>query len=73
MKIFLLDHMPFVLLYLFNMIFLFVFYRRLGGFETLANVYYFIFLRQLPSGNIFVIYRYLSGKGLYEKLSRRPY
>jgi len=71
MKIFLLDHMPFVLLYLFNMIFLFVFYRRLGGFETLANVYYFIFLSSFLLA-IFLLYRYLSGKGLYEKLSRRP-
>lgn len=43
MKIFLYDHISFVLLYLFNMLFLFIFYRNLGGFETLENVYYFIF------------------------------
>jgi OmpR family two-component system sensor histidine kinase YxdK len=44
MRIFLCDHVPFVLLYFFNMLFLFIFCRNLGGFETLENLYYFIFL-----------------------------
>ena len=43
MKIFLLEHNPFILLYFINMFFLFI-YRKLDGFETLANTYYFIFI-----------------------------
>ena len=54
MKIFLLEHNPFILLYFINMFFLFI-YRKLDGFETLANTYYFIFIRAfcypaVPSG-----------------------
>jgi len=71
MRIFLRDHMVFVLLYLFNMIFLFMFYRNLGGFETLENTYYFIFLSSFLLG-VFLLYRYFSYKRLYEKLSKTP-
>ncbi|NLT95840.1 MAG: HAMP domain-containing histidine kinase [Clostridia bacterium] len=71
MKIFLLDHLSFVLLYLFNMLFLFIFYRDLGGFETLENLCYFIFLSSFLLG-VFLLYRYLSQKRLYDKLSRMP-
>ncbi len=71
MKIFLLDHISFVLLYLFNMIFLFVFYRNIGGFDTLENVYYFIFLSNFLLG-VFLLYRYFSHKKLYDKLTKMP-
>lgn len=71
MKIFLLDHIPFVLLYLFNMLFLFVFYRNLGGFNTLENMYYFIFLSNFLLG-LFLLYRYFSHKKLYDKLIKMP-
>ncbi|NLO90339.1 MAG: HAMP domain-containing histidine kinase [Clostridia bacterium] len=53
------------------MLFLFIFYRRLGGFETLENLYYFIFLSNFLLG-VFLLYRYFSYKSLYEKLSRMP-
>ena len=71
MKIFLHDHISFVLLYLFNMLFLFIFYRNLGGFETLENVYYFIFLSSFLLG-VFLLYRYFSHKKLYDKLTKMP-
>ena len=71
MKIFLLDHISFVLLYLFNMIFLFVFYRNIGVFDTLENVYYFIFLSNFLLG-VFLLYRYFSHKKLYDKLTKMP-
>jgi len=62
MKIFLRDHMSFVLLYLFNMLFLFIFYRRLGGFETSENVYYFIFLSNFLLGVFFAVLLFFSQK-----------
>ena len=71
MKIFLYDHISFVLLYLFNMLFLFIFYRNLGGFETLENVYYFIFLSSFLLG-VFLLYRYFSNKRLYDMLTKMP-
>jgi len=71
MKIFLHDHISFVLLYLFNMLFLFIFYRNLGGFETLENVYYFIFLSSFLLG-VFLLYRYFSNKRLYDMLTKMP-
>lgn len=71
MKIFLLDHISFVLLYLFNMLFLFLFYSKLGGFETLENIYYFIFLSNFLLG-VFLLYRYFSQKCLYDKLTKMP-
>jgi len=71
-KIFLYDHISFVLLYLFNMLFLFIFYRNLGGFETLENVYYFIFLSSFLLG-VFLLYRYFSNKRLYNKLNKMPF
>lgn len=71
MKIFFRDHLSFVMLYLFNMLFLFVFYHKLGGFETSENVYYFIFLSTFLLG-IFLLYRYFSQKMLYEKLTNLP-
>ncbi|NSL52212.1 sensor histidine kinase [Calidifontibacillus erzurumensis] len=71
MKFFLHDHMLFVILYFFNMIFLFIFYRKLGGFETLENVYYFIFLSSFLLG-VFLLFRYFSYKKLYDKLSKLP-
>ncbi|KYH29189.1 sensor histidine kinase [Clostridium colicanis] len=71
MKIFLRDHMSFVLLYLFNMFFLFIFYIKLGGFETLENISYFVFLSNFLLG-VFLLYRYLSYKRLYDKLSNMP-
>lgn len=71
MKIFLLDHLAFVLLYFFNMIILFLFYNKLGGFETSENTYYFIFLSNFLMG-VFLLYRYFSHKKLYDKLSKMP-
>lgn len=71
MKIFLLEHLSFVLLYLFNMLFLFVFYRNIGGFETIENMYYFIFLSNFLLG-VFLLYRYFSHKKLYDKLTKMP-
>jgi OmpR family two-component system sensor histidine kinase YxdK len=71
MKIFLHDHIPFILLYLLNMLFLFIFYRNLGGFETLENVYYFIFISNFLLG-VFLLYRYFSRKRFYYKLSKMP-
>jgi len=71
MKIFLHDHISFVLFYLFNMLFLFIFYRNLGGFETLENVYYFIFLSSFLLG-VFLLYRYFSNKRLYDMLTKMP-
>lgn len=71
MKIFLRDHVSFVLLYLFNMVFLLIFYRKLGGFETSENIYYFIFLSSFLLG-VFLLYRFFSHKRLYDKLSRVP-
>lgn len=71
MRIFLLDHMSFVLLYVLNMSLLFIFYRRLGGFGTLENVYYFIFLSNFLLG-VFLLYRYFSNKSLYDKLTKMP-
>ena len=71
MKIFLLDHIPFVLLYLLNMLFLFVLYRNLGGFDNLENTYYFIFLSNFLLG-VFLLYRYFSHKKLYDKLTKMP-
>ncbi|NLM11338.1 MAG: HAMP domain-containing histidine kinase [Clostridiaceae bacterium] len=71
MKIFLCDHVSFVLLYFFNMFFIFIFYRNLGGFETLENIYYFIFLSNFLLG-VFLLYRYFSYRKLYDKLSKMP-
>ena len=71
MKIFLHDHISFVLLYLSDMLFLFIFYRNLGGFETLENVYYFIFLSSFLLG-VFLLYRYFSNKRLYDMLTKMP-
>jgi len=71
MKIFLRDHLSFVLLYFFNMFFLLLFYRKLGGFETLENVYYFLFLSSFLLG-VFLLYRYFFYKRLYDKLSKLP-
>ena len=71
MKIFLRDHVSFVLLYFFNMFFLFIFYRNLGGFDTLENIYYFIFLSNFLLG-VFLLYRYFSYRKLYCKLSKMP-
>lgn len=71
MKIFLMDHISFVLLYLFNMVFLLVFYKNLGGFNTVENMYYFIFLSNFLLA-VFLLYRYLSRKRLYDKLSNMP-
>jgi len=53
------------------MIFLFVFYRNIGGFDTLENVYYFIFLSNFLLG-VFLLYRYFSHKKLYDKLTKMP-
>jgi len=53
------------------MIFLFVFYRNLGGFETLENIYYFIFLSSFLLG-AFLLYRYFYYKKLYDKLINMP-
>lgn len=71
MKIFLRDHMPFVFLYLCNMFLLFIFYVKLGGFETLENIYYFIFLSSFLLG-VFLLYRYFTHLRLYSKLSKMP-
>ena len=71
MIIFFRDHVGFVLLYFFNMLFLFMFYRRLGGFETPENIYYFVFLSNFLLG-VFLLYRYFSYKRLYDKLSKMP-
>lgn len=71
MRIFWKEHLPFVLLNLFNMIILFLFYRRLGGFSTVGNVYYFLFLSTFLLG-MFLLYRYFTHRRLYDKLSSRP-
>lgn len=71
MKIFFRDHLPFVFLYVFNMFALFLFYRKLGGFDTRENVNYFIFLSTFFLG-VFLLYRYFSHKRLYDKLSCMP-
>lgn len=71
MNIFLREHGAFILLYFFNMVILFIFYRNLGGFETIENLYYFIFLSSFLLG-VFLFYRYFSHKSLYEKLSQTP-
>ncbi|MGI5998081.1 MAG: sensor histidine kinase [Lutispora sp.] len=71
MKLFLRDHLSFVLLYIFNMIFLFLFYKNLGGFDTLENIFYFLFLSSFLLG-VFLLYRYFSYKKLYDKLSNMP-
>ncbi|HHV64352.1 MAG TPA: HAMP domain-containing histidine kinase [Peptococcaceae bacterium] len=71
MKIFLRDHLSFLFLYILNMFFLFIFYWKLGGFETLENVYYFLFLSSFLLG-VFLFYRYFSYRRLYAKLSKMP-
>lgn len=70
MKIYLLEHLPFIFFYFFN-IFLLIIYRNIGGFETLENTYYFIFLIGFLLG-VFLIYRYFSHKRLYDKLKKMP-
>lgn len=70
MKIFLLDHMAFILLHFLN-IFLLLVYRRLGGFKSENNTYYFIFLSSFLLV-AFLLYRYFSHKGLYDKLNKVP-
>lgn len=70
MKIYLLEHLPFIFFYFF-IIFLLIIYRNIGGFETLENTYYFIFLISFLLG-IFLIYRYFSHKRLYDKLKKMP-
>lgn len=53
------------------MIFLFIVYWKLGGFETLGNTFYFLFLSNFLLG-VFLFYRYFSHKRLYDKLSKMP-
>lgn len=50
---------------------IFLLEHKLDGFETLANTYYFIFLSSFLL-LLFLLYRYFSGKRLYNKLSRIP-
>lgn len=71
MKLFYRDHVPFIVLYISNMFLLFLFYAELGGFATFANLSYFLFL----SGFLLVVflcYRYLRHRKLYQKLSQTP-
>ncbi|GCD08680.1 sensor histidine kinase [Clostridium tagluense] len=69
MKLFLKDIMGFVILYMVSFIALVFFYKELEGFEQ--NMGYFIFLSSFLLF-CFLIYRYISNKQFYRKLSEKP-
>ncbi|MCB2314029.1 sensor histidine kinase [Clostridium tagluense] len=69
MKLFLKDIMGFVILYIVSFIALVFLYKKLDGFEQ--NMGYFIFLSSFLLF-CFLIYRYISNRQLYRKLSEKP-
>ncbi|MBM7645477.1 signal transduction histidine kinase [Scopulibacillus daqui] len=69
MKVFFYDHLPFLLIYVFNFVFLFFMYSFAGGFES--NKIYFVFI-SLFVLVCFLVYRYLSHRMLYKKLTAEP-
>lgn len=67
MKLFLRDHVSFLILYFFNLFFLFIIYDRVGGFEN--NIFYFLFLSTFLLV-CYLSYRYFSNRTLYRRLSQ---
>lgn len=69
MKLFLKEQMALFILYFFNMFFLVIMYYFVGGFEKSENLFYFLFV-SLFLLICYSIYRYLSNRKFYKKLSR---
>lgn len=69
MKLFLKDIMGFVILYIVSFIALVFLYKKLDGFQQ--NMGYFIFLSSFLLF-CFLLYRYISNKQFYRKLSQKP-
>lgn len=69
MKFFFREYVSFVFLYLFNIIFLMVFYYFLGGFDNRNNLIYFIILSLFILG-AFLVGKYLINRRLYNRLQK---
>lgn len=70
MKLFLKEHISYILIYIFNFSILFIFYNWIGGFDSFSNRIYFIFLC-LFILFFFLIYKYSSNRELYKRLSSK--
>lgn len=70
MRIFLKEHLGYILIYILNFMILLLFYNWMGGLETTSNLFYFIFLC-LFTLSIFLVFKYVANRNLYEKISSK--
>lgn len=70
MKLFIKDHIDIVIVYISNMIILFLLYSTLGGFSKVINRVYFIFLTTVMLSGL-LLYRYFRKKRMYTLLEKK--
>ncbi|WFD11087.1 sensor histidine kinase [Tepidibacter hydrothermalis] len=71
MKLFLREYLGFICIYFFNFIFLLIFYNNIGGFESITNIFYFIFITTFIMTG-YLIYKYYKNKKMYCILNNPP-
>lgn len=70
MKVFIKEYSSFIFIYIFNLVFLFIVYRFIGGFNNKSGYWYFVFI-SLFLLTLFLTYEYFLNRRLYNKISEK--